>query len=292
MKGNFRLSTAALLAIILATAPAGALTLNLGGSGDGGLLGLGGNTDNDATVTIDAGDLLETGGILDTGLGGGTTTTVNASLGGGLGLFGGSNDPTTVNVNLGGTSGADADILLDLFGTGDDAKVTLGSGDVAGLDILGGDAGGSIILDLFGDPSGGGGTITGTDAFGDSGNNGGSGSSSGNGGIQVASLGPVDACFTPNAEQIAKLVNRHAYTAAAMSSWAQVRSLKVVEVGLCRSVRSRLEATLAADANIGRLQDYLAGNAMLRAGLRQQGHSAGDVIAVDKSGATLIVYVI
>ncbi|MDO8360102.1 MAG: hypothetical protein Q7T08_08685 [Devosia sp.] len=60
-----------------------------------------------------------------------------------------------------------------------------------------------------------------------------------------------------------------------------------------RSVgRSRLAATLTADANIGRLQDHLAGNAMLRAGLRQQGHSAGDVIAAAKSGAALIVYVI
>ena len=76
-----------------------------------------------------------------------------------------------------------------------------------------------------------------------------------------------------------------------MSGWASSKSMKIIEVDLCTSAKDRLEGKLSADANIQRLQDYLAGNSVLRAALKQKGHSTGDVIAVDKKGTTLIVYV-
>ena len=57
---------------------------------------------------------------------------------------------------------------------------------------------------------------------------------------------------------------------------------------------SSADVTAAADgnANIARLQAFLAAQAKVKAGLQSKGYDAGDVIAADHSGAVLIVYVI
>jgi len=328
---SLRLSSLAVIAAMLVATPAFAISLNLGGGGNNGgsAVSVGGsNAGSGSTVSVDAGNLLggtggasgdngkrinlggtDTGSLLDLGgNGSGTDATVDVNLGGTgsngtlVDLFGNGDQPTTANVNLGGQDGTNANVLLDLFGSGDnpDAKVTLGNGTdaVAGL----GGTDGSVIVDLFGNGgtgtgAGGGDTSSGTDAFNDNGNTGGTGSSGGGlfgtstggtGGLKVASIDAKGgACFTPNGDQMAKLVGRHIYNATTFSSWAHLGQMKIIDVGVCANAA----ASIKADANVAALQAKLASSPAIRAGLSSKGHSPGDVIAADASGNTLVLYV-
>jgi hypothetical protein len=170
-----------------------------------------------------------------------------------------------------------------------------------------------VILDLFGDDGSGGGSGAGggggAGGNGAGGGNGGPGSGgngngllpggAGNGvgggggnsfgirGLQVASLGPTTNCFAPTTEQMAKLVSRHDYGPTTFSAWTNIGNLKIVQIGLCTSAKAQITGV----ANVGRLQTFIRGNAAIRAGLTRNGHSPDDVIAVDKQGNTLILYV-
>ncbi|MEQ1901315.1 MAG: hypothetical protein ABL866_11335 [Devosia sp.] len=242
----------ALVVTALLTMPAGALSLKLGGNS---LLNLGGSNSNqtNAAINVDTGDL-----------------TGNGSAGVGLSdtsieLFG---SPGSDDAGL--SLGTGDDLLGDLFGTG--GTETSASVDL-GLDGL---------LDLFGpagntSPSGG-----------DTGN--GSGSS----GVKVAALGDPDAtaCFVPDGTQMDRLVNRHRYDAATISSWRGANAIQVIEVGLCPDAAMRLAEIVAANRNVMALQSYLSGESTIRSQLGAQGHSVEDVVAVDRSGATLVIYVI
>jgi hypothetical protein len=320
---TLKLSTIALLTAMLAGAPVGAASLNLRG-GDASLLSLGGSGTS-SVITLDTGNLLSgsTGGsgsnstLVDATLGGSgssegalledATASVKVDLGGSsdsgtlLDLFGDGGDPIVASVNLGASDGTTANVLLDLFGNGSDssAKLSLDNGQSVGG--LSGTDGGAI-LDLFGNqgPNGGNrGSGTGQEGNGSSTGGIGGSETSGNGavgsgtGLRVASIDAhatanAKACFSPDTAQIAKLVSRHQYGPATFSAWASVKSLKIINVGLC----TRAAATITGEPNIGHLQAFISGNATIRAGLTKQGHSPSDVIAVDKSGNTLVLYVI
>ena len=90
---------------------------------------------------------------------------------------------------------------------------------------------------------------------------------------------------------LAQLVNRHEYGRTTFNSWANARSLRVVEVNVCDGSDARVSEAIAGDANIARLQAFFAAQAKVRAGLQSQGHTPGDVIAADHDGSVLIVYV-
>lgn len=136
-----------------------------------------------------------------------------------------------------------------------------------------------------GNPAGDDGDLFGPTASEGSGGN----SPGGNGGVRVADIDPsrAAACFTPNAAQIANLINRHAYTTATMASWRGATELKIVKIDLCADAESSIEAS----SNIAALQAYLGANATFRARLKSKGYGTDDVIAVDRNGKTLIVYV-
>ena len=85
----------------------------------------------------------------------------------------------------------------------------------------------------------------------------------------------------------AKLAGRHKYDARTVASWNGVSKIKIVDAGLCNGVGSNL----AGDPNIARLQQIVSKSPAIRNSLAQQGHGPGDVIAVDRQGSTLIVYV-
>ena len=320
MKNAFKLSTIALLAAIIAAAPASAVSLNLGGNGP--LLDVNGNG-TDSEINVGTGDLLGgTGGgsgingLLDINGDDDSTTALldlNGTGSNGIIDFDGSGDlidltgndeivnlggntaPTTARIGLGGSNDA---LLLNLFGE-DDASAALNL-ETAGIGGIGGIGGGTgdndVVLDLFGTDGGGSGNGgAGAGGNGGEGGNGGMGLGGGNvsgNGLLVASLDDNTECFMPSAAQIGNLVNRHAYTPATLSGWTNARNMKVVEVGLCNEAKARVAAGLAADANIGRLQSHLNSIAVIRAGLNQRGHTPSDVIAIDKNGDTLIVYVI
>jgi hypothetical protein len=268
LRKSLTVSGLALAAALLAAWPAAALDVNVG---TGGLLG--GGSNGNATATVDTGLLDSTG----------NDATARVNLGG---LNGSGSDPTTANVTLGGAGGTNGDVLLDLFGPGggigsdSSARVALGTGN------LGTGGGNDAVLNLFGPGD------TGSGAPGDSGSGG-----NGNGGaipgktvgtVQIAAVGnaPSSKCFTPNAEQEAKLIARHDYSQAT-ASWGAIGQLKVVDVGLCSSAGSGL----AGQHNIAQLQSYISAHPEIRAGLDKLGRSPGEVIAADKTGDTLTLYV-
>jgi hypothetical protein len=271
VKTSLKTSAIAVIVAMLAVAPASALTLNLGGTGSGGVLNLGGSN-TDPTV-----DVLTNGTA--SGAPNGTATTNALNTGGG---------PTTADINLGGTGGTsptNGNVLLDLFGTGggNDAAVALGSGN--GTD-------GGAALDLFG--TGGGGTGeanggSGDDLFGPAGGTGNSGGSLTGSNIRIASLDTATnaKCFAPDATQIARLTSRHDYDALPLSRWIEASSVSIVNTGLCNSART----AISHDPNVARLQSFINGAPALKSMLAKQGRSAGDVIALDRKGSALVVYV-
>ena len=275
MRTSLKISAIAVIAAMFLTVPASAVTLNLGGTGSGGVINFGGsNTDPNV-------DILTNGSVND-GSPNGTATSNALNNGGG---------PTTAALNLGGTGGpsdANGNVLLDLFGpgNGNDAAVALGSG--------GGTDGGAA-LDLFGNGSGGGsgaggGTGSGDDLFGPSG---GTSRASGTGltgtGIRVASLdnNANAKCFAPDPTQIARLTSRHDYSAVTLSDWVNASSISIVTTNLCDGARN----AITHDGNVARLQAFVNGNPVLKSFLAKQGRSASDVIAIDRKGNTLTVYV-
>ena len=290
--------TALTLAAFLAASPISAATVNLGANG-GGLLGGGTSTSGSGTsvnANVNTGTGTGTGttnGVLDLFGNGQTPTTATVDLGtsGGadsgnlLNLFGSGTGVDSANANLavGNGDGTDANVLVDLFGNGgnsQNAQVTAGLGGLGS----GTGAGATVGLDLFGDGT----TPIGTDPGTSGGGSGGSGGTIG-GGTSVASLDTRagSGCFTPNPTQLAKLAARHTYNAATFNGWMGVSTIKVIRAGLCpTSVRD-----VAAQSNIAQLQSFFSGNQGLRDRLAKWGHQPNDVIAVDRQGTTLIVYV-
>jgi hypothetical protein len=247
------------MAALLVTLPVSAASINLGDGG--GLLGGGGST-GDANVTV------------DTNLLNGSGDDADARINLGDGLLGSGSDPTTADV--------------DLFGSG------AGSGGNTGTRVAlgtGGTGSNAAALDLFGDGAGAGSDGSGIPGDGSSGNGGGgiSGGARTVGTVQIAAATPTpDAskCFAPTAEQQAKLVARHDYTQS-VAAWGQVSELKVIDVGLCNSAA----ASIVAETNIGQLQSYVSSHPEIRAGLDKLGRAPSEVIAGDKSGGTLTLYV-
>lgn len=278
MRSVFKASFIAVAATIIML-PVGAQSAGL--LGDGGLLGTGIGTPTGALGTgllasNDGGS--SGGGVLGTGIGapGGALGTGllagSGDVAGGanvkLGQNGGVLNATTADAKLAGVS---TNLLVDLFGSSNPrAHVALGGG------LLGD----GLAIDLSGSGTGGG----------DNGGNGGGGNGGGGlaaGNVRVASLegGAGGLCFTPDAKQIAKLVNRHAYVNATFATWAGARSIKVISIRLCPDAA----AVIASQRNINRLQSFVSTQASLAG--RLQGHSAAQVIGVDRTGDTLVVYV-
>jgi hypothetical protein len=304
------LSAIALLTTAISAVPAHALSLNLGG--DGPLVDLGDDNHADATVSLDTGNLLgsdsgsggtEAGAVIDLNLGSAGGDGDGGLLGGnGLIDLGGDNDNGLIDLDgdlldFGSTGG-----LLDLGDNGDIIDLAgLNLGDGALLDLSGNDdinaaieidLGDGDLLDLgtTGAIGGGGGNGNGGGGSGGGNGNGGGGVANGGNGGLLADTGA--ACLTLTSAQIDELIRRHIYNRATFNSWASAQSLRVVEVELCEGEIAEVAAAAGADANVARLQAFLAAQAKVRAGLQSKGHAPGDVIAADHSGEVLTVYVI
>ena len=68
--------------------------------------------------------------------------------------------------------------------------------------------------------------------------------------------------------------------------------MKLVEVELCDAEVAEVDAAVDGSANVARLQAFLANQAKIRAGLQSKGYTTSDVIAADRDGGVLVVYVI
>ena len=293
------LSLVALIAAVAASGPAQAASINIGGNGgllggnnggSGGLLGTGllgggsGNTggNGNASVNVNLGGQ----GLLGSGGSGDSTASVNLG-----GLFGGSSGDTSADVTLGGDgSSTNGNVLVDLFGNGGDtgdAGLSLGLGAGQG----GANPTGNVTLDLFGDGSDTGSGTGGGDTGGFT-----PGPTTeglfGPGATSVVNTASLNAsvtkaCFTPNPRQVMQLVNRHPYVPDTFQSWSGATTIKVIDANVCDPAAARIDA----QANIGRLQQYITSDDQLRTQLAQWGHAPADVIAVDRQGKTLLVYV-
>lgn len=328
MKTHTVFAGVALATLMLATAPAGAVSLNLGGSG--GLVSLGGSGDSepagsgidaDVDVDVDADLGLD---VLDGG-GDGDGDAVLGLFGSGKPLIGtgGDNlvtidteDDTKPLVTLFGSpdegllgdqglevelleEDRDDEVFIRLFGTGEGETT-------AGID-LGGDGTGlgddAALIELFGSSSSrAGGGAGGPDAGGNGAGGGIGASSDGGGGgdgilirstTRVATVGRASArgaCFSPDQAQIAHLLGRSSYQPGDVAAWQGAASISVVPVNLCPDAKARLDAALDADANIGNLRMAVASHTALRSEL-DPSYTPDDVLAVDRSGEALTVYV-
>jgi hypothetical protein len=253
--------------------------LNLGGSGDSGssggnLLGGGGSGGSSGGGLLggSGGSGGSDGGLLGTGLlannGGSGGSSGGGILGTGLGS----------NAN-GGLLGTGINTNLDLFGDGGlgvNLGVGVGTGGITPclINCGGGNPNGptNIYITLFG---------------GNGGNGGGGGSGSGGGNTQLASLAPMGGkCFTPNNQQISHLVQSRDYSNAA--SFRRAGQVQVIPVNLCKTARAKINNILANDGNVAMLRSALSSH---RGVMNAVGGDVGSILAAQKNGSTLTVYV-
>lgn len=366
MRNKIALSGVALAVILLATAPANAFTLSVGG--DGALFSVNESSESSSSggVGVDVG----VGGSTDSGLNVDASLDADLQVDGdaSLGLFGGQKKLLTTggdNLVTVDTS-PDSDALVTLFGGPEigsaGVDIGLGSGAADGVavslfggsrmgggemkdDATSGGTEGAAFASLFGtgkDNSGDAGSIGPSEdrmssAFGTSKSDPGgtgvdsmqSGSIASNGpgaGNGVASAGaggrpggstlaPAPAmpatiaprvmarvaattgaqqakgsCFSPDDQQIANLRARATYDGSVTASWKSAADISIVPINLCPEARARLAAAIKADANIEYLQAAVAADARLNASL-DPSYDPEDVLAVDKAGDELTVYV-
>ncbi len=275
--------------------------IDIDGDGDADLIDLDGDGIGDQQVDIDLFGVGENGETqLAVGTDGndevivnlfgasgqGETATANILPGGSDNLF--SDKADEAAVELGGNNA-----IVDLFGSG-------GSDDTARVAINPGGDGTDAAVDLFGPDGGSGGTgvdPTETGSMGGGTGNGGDGTGglfapNGGSATRVATVNARRnvSCFSPTDEQIAHLLGRNSYSAGVAASWQNASDVNLVEIELCPDARAQLAAALAASPNIGLMQAAVASSRLITAELAPQ-YGVGNVLAVDKSGSNLIVYV-
>lgn len=288
MKTNSLLSGVAVLAILLAANPAGAVSLNVGGdggavsvdadSGDSGGVGVDVGGDGGGVGTVGDKPLLGTGGddlvTLDTDDDDDAVVT----------LFGGANDDVVEAEVL--EPGTDEDVYLRLFGAG-------GGDSTATADLGDGDGGTSAEVTLFGGGDGTGGDGSGGGTGGSGGTDGtttgsiGGGATTQAGAAARSQVGAGANCFKPDQGQINHLLSRNDYRPGDAEAWQQAASVNVVPVELCPEAEAQLQAAIAADDTMRLLQSAVASDARLSAEVNPR-----DVLAVDQSGQNLTVYVL
>ena len=246
----------------------------------GGLLG--GLVD---TVTDTVDTVTETVGGVTGGGGGGVgglvsiddddnSALVNVDIGGGNNVLNaavGSGPNPLVNANV-STTGLlqGTTVTLDLAGL--ELDVTL---DLAMLDVIGGGGGG------------GGGN-------GPGGNGNGNGAGNGNGRILVGSLGGANFvinCAVNNTRQLLQVASAGKISAAEIKAWMRAANVQVVPIKLCPAAKKQVAQILAKSKKINLLRRAVMSDALITASLGRTRYDAGDVVAVQRKGGQLVVYV-
>lgn len=268
MRTNVALGAVCLAAILSAAAPASAASL-LGLVDVGGGSGSGGNSvgvPGVATVTTSSGS---SGTSASGSLLGGGGSTLNADLSGvlggnsgasvqlpGTGGLLGSNDPT------GGVVGTVNSTVSGVTGNGGLADTLLGAG------LLGGGGG-------AGTPGAGGGGVPGVRTAG------------------VAGAGGVGAlaCVNNQERQILNIAARQVYTRRSFAEWKRAANIQLIPVRLCAAARRDIARAVGMSPNIRAMQGALASDPLISASLSRTRYDAANVLAVEKRGSTLQVYV-
>lgn len=229
----------------------------------GGLLGgiVGGVTDTVSSLT-------DTGGG-DTGGGGGTNVggllslndndndaLINLDLGGGDNILNaavGKGGKPLVNANVSSTGLlSNTSVSLDIGGLGLDLGIDLG--------ILGPGGPGTPGKPVLVGSLGGGGTF-------------------------------VINCTVNNTRQLLQVAAASKISAAEIKAWMRAANVQVIPIKLCPAARKQVAALLAKSQKINLLRRAVMSDALITASLARTSYDAGDVIAVQRKGGQLVVYV-
>lgn len=224
-----------------------------GGTGGGGG---GGGTNVGGLVSLNDGD---NDALVNLDVGGGNNI-LNAAVGNG-------NKPL-VNANV-STTGLlkSTSVAIDLVGLGLD--VTL---DLAMLDVLGGGGG-----------NGGGGNGNGNGLPGN-----------GNGRILVGSLGGANFvinCAVNNTRQLLQVAAAGKISGAEIKAWMRAANVQVIPIKLCPAAKKQVAQILAKSKKINLLRRAVMSDALITASLGRTRYDAKDVVAVQRKGGQLVVYV-
>jgi len=234
------------------TGAVGDLTDGLTGDGDGGGGGGGGNGGG-----TNVGGLLslnddDNEALVNLDIGGGNNNLVNAAVGKG-------NNPL-VNANV-STTGLlkSTSISLDLAGLGLDLDIDLG------------------ILDP------------------DNPNNPGGPNNPNGRPVLVGSLGGGNTflinCTVNNTKQLLQVAAAGKISGAEIKAWMRAANVQVVPIKLCPAAKKQVAALLAKSQKINLLRRAVMSDALITASLGRTSYDANDVVAVQRKGGQLVVYV-
>lgn len=269
MKGNLSLLLAS--AVIVAG-------IGVGPASAGGLLGgLGDTVNNVVNNVVDT-----VGDVVDGSDGQGTNV-------GGLVSLNDSGNDALINVDVGGDRPGNNNLLNAAVGKGSDPLVNanvsstglLSSTSVA-VDV--GGLGLDLDLDLgILDPS----------------NPNGPGNPGGNPNnpVLVGSIGGgaggtfVIACTVNNSRQVLQVAAAGKITASEIKAWQRSANVQIVPIKLCPQARKQVAAIFAKSKKVNLLHRAVMSDALITASLNRTRYDAKDVVAVQRKGGQLVVYV-
>ena len=226
------------------------------------LLGIVGDKDSGALVTLGSGAASSSGAV-NVGLGGGGGNVLDLNVGGG-----GSSSLANANVSSGRSGGGLLDVDAGLLNNNVRVDASVGGGSLANVGIgIGGNGGGNG-PGPGPNPGPGNGQVI---------NNANSGSGNGSN-VQCAGV---------SASQIDKLIRSTRVDA----SWQRASNVAIERVVLCPDVKSWLSAQLKGSAFGSQLRSAVANDMLASASLSRTSYGADRVFAVVRSGAQLTLFV-
>lgn len=225
----------------------------------GSLLGLIGDKDSGALVTVGSGDAGSSGAV-NIGVGGGGGNVLDANVGGG--------SLANANVGSSSSSGLNADIGL----LNNTARVGVG-------------VGGDSLVDLDVDIGGGGNGTPGTP--GTPGNNGGTRIIAIPGGSSTSTTSAAARCVGISNSDLERLLQ----STRIDGSWQRANGVNLQRVALCPEQRSFLARSLPNSSIGQQLRAAIASDALLSASLSRSSFDASRVLAVQRDGTQLTVFV-
>ena len=117
----------------------------------------------------------------------------------------------------------------------------------------------------------------------------------GNGQVLVGSLGDgntfVINCTVNNTRQLLQVASAGKVTGPEIKAWMRAANVQVVPIKLCPPAKKQVAALLAKSQKINLLRRAVISDALITASLGRTRFDANDVIAVQRKGAQLVVYV-
>ncbi len=225
-----------------------------GGGGGGGAGGGGGGTNVGGLLSLnDSGN----NALVNLDIGGGNNNVLNAAVGKG------SNPLVNANVSSTGLLNSTS-VTLDLAGLGLDVTIDLGILDPNNPNNPGGpknpggpnNPGRVVLVGSLG----GGGTF-------------------------------VINCTVNNTRQLLQVAAAGKISGAEIKAWMRAANVQVVPIKLCPAAKKQVAALLAKSQKINLLRRAVMSDALITASLGRTSYDAGDVVAVQRKGGQLVVYV-